>query len=91
MVPLNQIESRLSAKINQKIIEDSLNNLTEMTFNSEMSVPNQVDDLVQINKQLLKANFISEDQIMNAGFMSDCREPSSGSSLLIQQAHINSI
>ena len=88
MVPLNQIESRLSAKINQKIIEDSLNNLTEMTFNSEMSVPNQVDDLVQINKQLLKANFISEDQIMNAGLTS---VPSSGSSLLIQQAHINSI
>jgi hypothetical protein len=66
-VPVNQVESRLSAKINQKIIEDSLNNLTEMTFNSEVSHPNnQIDDLVTINKQLLMANFITEDQIMNA-------------------------
>lgn len=66
-MPVNQVESRLSAKINQKIIEDSLNNLTEMTFNSEVSHPNnQIDDLVTINKQLLMANFITEDQIMNA-------------------------
>ena len=57
----------MEMKINQKISEDSLNNLTEMTFNSEVSHPNnQIDDLVTINKQLLMANFITEDQIMNA-------------------------